>query len=108
MRGKRISMRQGVARVADLTVHSTDGSSGTFGALIATTGCDVSLPLTFCWPASGARPGGLPVPLRSAAGCCGVYFVGFFKTPGGASIRTTDVQATWLAALVDGRPTLPD
>jgi len=105
---ERISVRQGVARVVDRTVHFTDGSSGTFDALIAATGYEVALPFL---PADLRPVRGREVFLYRRMvppGVCGLYFVGYFNVSGGANIRMMDVQAKWLAAVVDGRVALPD
>lgn len=104
---RKITIRPGVERVEGRTVTFTDGSSEEVEVMIAATGYEIDL--------SFLAPEVSPVVGRRVdlyqrvvhpdwPGC---YFVGFFNVSGGANISMMDVQSEWIAALVDGRVSLP-
>ena len=104
----RITAKPGITRVQGQDVHFTDGSVGTYDAIIAGTGYAVALP--FLQPSLVPLNGHhLALFLRVVhPRQKGLYFAGMFNVAGGGNIRMMDDQAQWITGLVFGDEALPD
>ncbi|MDQ6642459.1 MAG: NAD(P)-binding domain-containing protein [Actinomycetota bacterium] len=101
-----ITVRPNIDRIDGATVHFTDGTSGDFEVIVYCTGYRVSFPFL---DARVVRAEGNHVDLYRRVvdpEHPGLYFLGLIQ-PLGAIMPLAEIQAEWVADLLEGRAGLP-
>ena len=102
----RISVKQGIDRITETTIHFVDGTQETFDVLIGATGyiIDLSFISSDIVP---VKEGAIDLYKRIVPpDWPGLYFIGFIQ-PNTGLPRAFESQCRWLVDYVSGRASLP-